>query len=617
MAWLSPGKSSGRIPFAGLARLSRSAIVALSVAICTSVLSTGPANAADEAVVDDHFSRTTSSSWGNAAVGGTYALMGPPSSFSVNGATGLITLASNGNVHGAALPVSVRDANIKLKFAVDRLPKSGYFYVAVVARATDSNSHYRFVVRVDPAGAVSVRIVRLLDGRTTILDKTVALGGFRVSTGKPYHVRFRVTAVGPTVLQGKVWPASNSQPTSWAIRRTDSASGLQKAGSLAVRASASASAPYVPVRFQFDDFVVRSLQATSSTTPPPPSPSSDDYLLMPRAELLSLPTSGTAWSSLKNVADGSWGSPDLCNQDVKHGAKALAGALVYARTGTVSYYTKVRNAIMSAVGTEQVGCHNAILSLGRQLGSYVLAADLIELSGSDDSSFRSWLDKIRTRELGGHGRWTSLVGTHGDSPNNWGAFAGASRIAASLYLGDTADVAVAAKIVRGFFGDRSAYSGFRGQGSKNSALYDGERAWACDDSPSAWVPINPACTKSSINLDGAIVSDIMRDDQGLIWPAGKTGIMYTLESLQGLTLQTELLYRNGYSGAWTWSDSALRRAAALVTRNGRAGGASWNYYSVNYHVPWLLNFRYDLNLPTMSAGHGRIFGYTDWLYGGR
>jgi hypothetical protein len=42
---------------------------------------------------------------------------------------------------------------------------------------------------------------------------------------------------------------------------------------------------------------------------------------------------------------------------------------------------------------------------------------------------------------------------------------------------------------------------------------------------------------------------------------------------------------------------------------------SWNTDPVNQYVPWQLNFRFGLRLPTLPAGYGRIFGYTDWLYG--
>jgi len=343
----------------------------------------------------------------------------------------------------------------------------------------------------------------------------------------------------------------------------------------------------------------------TSPTPVPPSPRPPgDYLLMSKAALMALPTKGPAWENLVAIANDPTGQPDLRDQDNRVGVMALASALVFARTGDDAYRERARSQIMAAIGTEQEGAPNSILSLGRQLGAYVLAADFIKLSGADDEQFRPWLDSIRTRVLGGHGRWTSLTGTHEDAPQNWGSFAGASRIAASLYLGDTADVARSAQVLRGFLGDRSAYAGFQGP--------EGARSWSCD--PAKFIPINGACTLDGIDLDGAIVRDIDRGGNRK-WPPGRAGIGYTLESLQALTLQAELLTVNGYGEAWTWSDQALKRAAGIVTRSGDAGGLTWNRSEVSYYVPWILNARYGLDLPTRPAGFGRVFGYTDWLYG--
>jgi hypothetical protein len=325
---------------------------------------------------------------------------------------------------------------------------------------------------------------------------------------------------------------------------------------------------------------------------------------MTRAELLARPISGPAWDAMLAIASGPTGTPDLRDQNVRHGVTTLAAALVYARTGDEQYGERARHEILAAIGTEREGATNSILSLGRQLGAYVLAADFIDLDGADDERFRAWLDPLRRRELGGHGRWTSLIGTHEDAPNNWGSFTGASRIAASLYLGDREDVARAAQILRGFLGDRSAWSRFQ--------PVEGARSWACD--PPRYTPVNPPCSRNGIDLDGAIVRDVDRGGN-LRWPPGRDGIGYTLESLQGLIVQAELLTENGYGDVWSWSDSALRRAAALVTRSGAAGGLTWNRSPVSYHVPWLLNARYGLDLPTEPAGEGRVFGYTDWLYG--
>lgn len=344
-----------------------------------------------------------------------------------------------------------------------------------------------------------------------------------------------------------------------------------------------------------------------AATGSPSAAAASNYLLMPRSELLKLPTSGTAWSNLVSIAKESLGSPNLCDQENRHGVRALASALVYARTGNSTFGSKARAAVMAALPTLRPGCNNAILSLGRQLGAYVLAADFADLAGSHETTFRSFLSTVRSRDLGGHSVWRTLKGTHVDAQNNWGAFAGASRIAASLYIGDSNDVAIAARVLRGFLGDRSAFQFKR-------PLDATQRTWSCSSSSTAYAPTNGGCSKSGINVDGAIVTDIARGGS-LRWPPGDTGISYVLESMQGLVLQAELLYRNGYGNAWTWSNYAIKRIAGIVTRSGKSGGLTWNHSSAKRHLTWMLNRRYGLSLPRQLAGFGRVFGYTDWLYG--
>jgi hypothetical protein len=333
-------------------------------------------------------------------------------------------------------------------------------------------------------------------------------------------------------------------------------------------------------------------------------------ILMPRSELLALPTTGTAWTALKAVADASLPAPDLCNIDSDHHLRTLAAAVVYARTGITSYATKARAAILAALPTQVVGCSQAALALGRQLFAYVVSADLIGLSGTADSTFRSWLASIRTKNIGGHPVWNSLVGTHRLSPNNWGAYAGASRIAADLYLGDAADLDAAAKVTRGFLGDRTAYAGFT-QNLSSAAI-----SWTCTGSVLTYTPTDGACTRGGINLDGGVAADVSRGGS-LRWPPADPGISYQLEAIQGLGLQVELLHRHGYSDAWSWSSSALRRMAGVVTRSAASGGTGWNGTHAARQMPWLLNLRYGTSIPTVSSGMGRAIGFTDWLYGSR
>jgi hypothetical protein len=341
---------------------------------------------------------------------------------------------------------------------------------------------------------------------------------------------------------------------------------------------------------------------------PPSVAAATDYLLMWRSELLALPVSGSAWVSLVDTAKQSLGTADLCDQDADHHLRTLAAALVYARTGSANYGTKARAGVMAAIRTSRVGCDNATLALGRQLTAYVLAADFAGLSGTDDATFRSWLSAIRTKRLGGHSIWDSLEHTQMESPNNWGAYAGAARTAASLYLGDASDVSQSARIARGFLGDRSAYAGF------GATLSSASVSWTCSGSQSTYTPVNPSCTKRSIDVDGAVVADVSRGGS-LRWPPGADGISYQLESIQGLGLQLELLSRNGYPDAWDWSNQAVKRMAAFVSRAAASGGIGWNLTHASRQMPWLLNLRYGTQIPTVAPGMGRAIGFTDWLYG--
>lgn len=330
-------------------------------------------------------------------------------------------------------------------------------------------------------------------------------------------------------------------------------------------------------------------------------------------EIMRLPTSGSAWDKMRSVAYGKWGTADLTNQDNKHAINTLAGALVYARTGDSTLRSKVRDAILAAKRTLDQPAEwqtaNGVLAAGRQLGAYVISADLISLKNYDtaaDNEFRSWLTAVRTTNIGTHGRWKAISYTCENSAANWGTFACASRIAASIYLGDTADVNRAASIIRAFLGERSAYPanapGVSGYFEHTSGY---EASWACNTS--LWTGINPACVKSGINLDGLLIEDASRG--GACCTLKGDGIMYSWEALQGLFVSSELLYRTGaYDNPYSWSNQALKRSMDLMQRSG------WGISNVATYVPWMANSRYGTKYPTEKSASGRIMSWGEWLY---
>jgi hypothetical protein len=313
------------------------------------------------------------------------------------------------------------------------------------------------------------------------------------------------------------------------------------------------------------------------------------------ADLMALPMAGPAWLRLKAAADGPLGTPQISNQDSNHDVLTLAVALVYARTGNAAYRAKAAAAILSAVGTEKGG---RTLALGRNLPAYVIAADLIDLRGYDaakDQQFRSWLSAVRREAMDGG----TLISTHEQRPNNWGTHAGAARIAADIYLGDTRDLERAAAVFRGWLGDRSAYASFK----------YGDLSWQAD--PSRPVGIDPlGARKSGYLIDGALPDD-MRRGCSFRMPPCATG--YPWGAMEGALIQAQLLSRAGYD-SWAWSDYALLRAAHFLAQLDHAYGGWWASGDDTWQ-PWLINHAHGTAFPAVLDRPGKSMAWATWTFG--
>ena len=307
-------------------------------------------------------------------------------------------------------------------------------------------------------------------------------------------------------------------------------------------------------------------------------------------EIAALPTSGAAWENLLAEANEPTGTPDLSNQDDDVNVRVLAKALVFARTGNERYRTEVIDACRRAIGTEDGG---RTLALGRELAAYVIAADLVGLPPGDDAAFRAWLGSVRFEPLDGR----TLVSTHEDRPNNWGTHASASRAAAAVYLGDSADLERVARVFKGWLGDRASYAGFDW----------GDLDWQAN--PSQPVGINP----KGATLQGHPVDGVLPDDQrrggGFSWPPPAEN--YVWEALQGALATALILSRAGYTDVWSWQDQALLRAVRWLHEQARfpaEGDDTW--------LPHLVNHHYGTSFPApVPARPGKNLGWTDWTHG--
>jgi hypothetical protein len=324
-----------------------------------------------------------------------------------------------------------------------------------------------------------------------------------------------------------------------------------------------------------------------------PAPRSTTGIWLSDRELAALPTSGAAWQQVQEAASGSLGSADLANQDSDHDVRTLAAALVAARTGDEAMRDKAVAAISSAMGTEDGG---RTLAIARNLQSYVIAADLVDLDAANrdvGARFRTWLRGVRTEDLDGK----TLVETSKERPNNWGTHATASLIAAAAYLEDTAELNRLANVFRGWTGDRRAYSGFN----------FGDLAWQANRS--APVGINPGRVDVGGRSLGGALPEEMRRGGGLQWPPADTG--YPWGALNGAVVSAELLSRRGFD-AWNWSDRAVSRATEFLFDLG------WEPGNDDEWVVPLVNARYGTKYPVASeVGLGKNLGFTNWTHGSR
>lgn len=316
---------------------------------------------------------------------------------------------------------------------------------------------------------------------------------------------------------------------------------------------------------------------TSTATPP-----SGGFI---GPEVSGLPTSGAAWTALKAAADSSAGSASItCNQDNRtHPKVALAAGLVYARTGDAAYKSKVITLVNEAKASAS-NCGNAILSLGRQLGAYIFAADYV---GYRDSAFVSWVSSIRTQVFSAsHGRWQALAATAANTSNNWGTFALASLTTADAYLRDSA----------GLTRDNQLFTDYGDGSSSYQHTSSYQSVWSCP----VGYEINPAsCTTPQ--KEGAAVEDASRESYPTLGN-------YAAESPQGYVVTAEVLQKAGFN-AWNVNTKQVCRNAKWRER-----GGNLNYSSADRYVTWMTNARCGFSQTTTAAGYGRVFGFTDWLY---
>jgi PKD repeat protein len=185
--------------------------------------------------VTDTFNRTVSSGWGSADLGGAWTTTSTAANYSVASQTGRIVLPAAGATRAVYLASTTRsDTDYGLTLSLDKVPTGGNVYVDVLGRRINSTTEYLARLVMLPTGRINVQLAAL-KGTSAFsgLAPTVSLPStISYAANTQIQVRMQVTGTNPTTLALKVWPASQTEPTTWQTTATDSFAALQNPGAV-------------------------------------------------------------------------------------------------------------------------------------------------------------------------------------------------------------------------------------------------------------------------------------------------------------------------------------------------------------------------------------------------
>ena len=262
------------------------------------------------------------------------------------------------------------------------------------------------------------------------------------------------------------------------------------------------------------------------------------------AELARIPASGCAWEEVLDAADAADpAEATIAEQDRNNNVEILAAAIVWARTGTQSYRTKVTTAIDNLVATGNPG--DRTLAWARETGAYALAADLV---GYRTPAFETWLRNVAEVWLDENDY--TLLAMFKRRPNNWGAHGFGSLTAIYAYLEDDVRLAeVRDHWIQTVIGP-----------APESVSYGDDLSWQLDPANPRW--INPkGAVKQGLVIDGIVPDDMRRNGSFANPPPNTTS--YHWGALQGQVMAARILERQGLS-IWDVSDQALKRAIEVL-----------------------------------------------------
>ena len=204
---------------------------------------------------NDQFSRTVSSGWGSADLGGAYTLSGTAADFNVGSGYGTMNLPSSGSTRAAGLlAVSGQDFDESFQFKISAYPTSVGMSVYLGLRNDSiSNNYYRASINLATNSTASLALNTVLATVATQIGPSFNLGTYAINT--LYWIRFQAVGISPTTLRVKFWADGTTEP-GWQIVTTDTAAILQNPGGVSLRAFAGTGQTTANILVSFNQLIV-------------------------------------------------------------------------------------------------------------------------------------------------------------------------------------------------------------------------------------------------------------------------------------------------------------------------------------------------------------------------
>jgi phage replication-related protein YjqB (UPF0714/DUF867 family) len=173
---------------------------------------------------------------------------------------GVMSLGSINVSRWALMPAPAADVDMTASVATDKLAIGGSQFVALVARAPDTNNGYVARLEFSTTQQVIVTVRKRAAGTETLISQTTT--GLTHAADRRFRLRFQVAG---TALRARVWLDGATEPTVWDVDTTDTA--LTAAGQIGMRGILSTTnTNTLPVLASWGDFSTLAAQQSMTVT---------------------------------------------------------------------------------------------------------------------------------------------------------------------------------------------------------------------------------------------------------------------------------------------------------------------------------------------------------------